>query len=149
MKLLMSAVVLALALIGSVGVISTSAIGDKEQVGSSPQQPLAVSLVRLIATPQAFDGKYVQVMGFVSIEHEGTAIYLHRDDWQHMVTKNGIWLVVSDIPSKDSPEEKVNERYALIEGRFVASNHGHRDLWSGAIEKVTRMIPWESRKGAK
>jgi hypothetical protein len=85
--------------------MSATAFGDKETVGSSPQQPLAVSLVRLIATPQAFDGKYVQVTGFVGIEHEGTAIYLHRDDWQHMLTKNGVWLVVSDIPAEDSGQK--------------------------------------------
>jgi hypothetical protein len=135
MKLLVSAFVLAMALIGGVRFMSVTAFADKEPVGSSPRQPLAVSLVRLIATPQAFDGKYVQVTGFVGIEHEGTAIYLHRDDWQHMLTKNGVWLVMSDIPSNDSPEEKVNERYALIEGRFVASNHGHRGLWSGAMRR--------------
>jgi hypothetical protein len=122
---------------------------DTEKPGSSPQQPLSVSLIRLIATPDAFDGKYVQVTGFVSIEHEGTAVYLHRDDWQYMLTKNGLWLVASDIPGEGSNEAKVKERYALIEGRFSAKKQGHRGLWSGSIEEVARMVPWAPRKVKK
>jgi hypothetical protein len=125
------------------------ATAEGEKPGSSPQQPLAVSLVQLIATPEAFDGKYVRVQGFVRLEHEGTAIYLHREDAEHMLTKNGLWLVASDMPTEGSREAQVQDRYALIEGRFSAKKHGHRDLWSGSVEDITRMVPWEIRQPKK
>src|SRR4051794_20900429 len=88
-------------LLASAGWAAANAAGgnapaEEEKPGSSPQQPLSVSLLQLIATPDAFDGKYVRVHGFVRIEHEGTAIYLHREDAELMLTKNGLWLAAND-----------------------------------------------------
>ncbi|HKA08570.1 MAG TPA: hypothetical protein VKD71_15030 [Gemmataceae bacterium] len=122
---------------------------EGEKPGSSPRQPLAVSLIQLIATPDAFDGKHVRVQGFVRIEHEGSAVYLHREDAEHMLTKNGLWLAASDAAPEGSKEAEVKDRYALIEGRFIAKNKGHLGLWSGAIEDITRMQAWEIRKAKK
>jgi len=120
-----------------------------QRAGSSPQQPLSLSLLQLIATPHAFDGNYVRVHGFVRIEHEGTAIYLHREDWEHVLTNNGLWLVANDATPEGSKEAMVNDRYALIEGRFNAKRNGHMGLWSGSIEEITRMIPWQIRNVKK
>jgi hypothetical protein len=119
---------------------------EAEKPDSSPLQPLSVSLLQLIATPDAFDGNDVRVHGFVCIEHEGTAVYLHREDSEHMLTKNGLWLAANDSTPKGSKEAQVKDRYALIEGRFTAKKKGHRGLWSGSIEDITRMEPWEIRK---
>src|SRR5262249_1764153 len=80
------------------------AFAQGEKPGSARRQPLSVSLLQLIATPADFDGKYVRVHGFVRIEHEGTAIYLHREDAEHMLTKNGLWLAASDVASEGSKE---------------------------------------------
>jgi hypothetical protein len=118
------------------------AAAQGEKPGSSPRQPLSVSLLQLIATPDAFEGKYVRVHGFVRIEHEGTAIYLHREDYEHMLTKNGLWLAASVAVAEGSKE-------AQVQGRFTAKTQGHLGLWSGAIEDITRMQPWEIRKAKK
>jgi hypothetical protein len=119
---------------------------EAENPRSSAQQPLSVSLLQLIATPDAFDGKFVRVLGFVRIEHEGTAIYLHREDAENMLTKNGLWLAANDAAPEGSKEAQVQGRYALIEGRFTAKKQGHLGLWSGAIEDIARMQPWKVKK---
>lgn len=146
--LVSSAVLLAVA-----GWAAANAVGRKAPVevgdSGSSQQPLSVSLLQLIATPDAFDGKYVRVHGFVRIEHEETAIYLHREDAEHMLTKNGLWLAANDVATEGSKEAQVKDRYALIEGRFVANKKGHRSLWSGSVEDISRMEPWEIRKAKK
>ncbi len=36
------------------------------------------SLIRLIATPEKYDGKTIQVIGYLHLEFEGDAIYLIR-----------------------------------------------------------------------
>jgi hypothetical protein len=108
-----------------------------------------VSLIRLIANPEAFDGKLVRVHGFVRVEHEGTSVYLHREDFERSLTKNGLWLQASDVAAPGSREAAVQNRYALIEGRFSAKETGHRGLWSGSIKDITRMIPWEFPERAK
>lgn len=63
-----------------------------------------------------------------------------------LLTENGISFAASDAIANDSKEARVKDRYALIEGRFTAKNQGHGGLWSGSIEDITRMQPWEIRK---
>ncbi len=137
-------------LLGSVLFVALTAVaaaGPQDEEGASPRRPLSASLIQLIASPEKYHGKYVRVNGFVRIEHEGTAIYLHREDSDHMLTRNGLWLGgVRETPTPDSDEGKVHNRYALIEGRFDARQRGHLGLWSGSIDKVSRMIPWEIPK---
>jgi hypothetical protein len=147
--LVFGSVLLAMAGWAAVNAAGGKAPADGDKPGSSPQHPLAVSLLQLIATPDAFDGKYVRIHGFVCIEHEGTATYLHREDAEHMLTKNGLWLAANDAAPEGSKEAQVKDRYALIEGRFTAKKKGHMGLWSGSIEDITRMEPWEIRKAKK
>jgi hypothetical protein len=133
----------------SVGSAHHEAPTDSPNAGSAAGNTISVSLIQLIATPDAFDGKFVRIYGFVRIEHEGTAVYLHRDDCEYMLTRNGLWLAANDVAPEGSKEALVNNHYALIEGRFDAKSKGHLGLWSGSIDKITRMEPWNVRKGAK
>jgi len=97
-------------------------------------EPPYVSLVQLIANPKDFDGKVVQVCGVVRLEFEDKAIYLHSDDLKYSLTKNGLWL---DTPS--TQKQKFNGKYVLLEGTFNAASKGHRDLWSGSLERISRI----------
>lgn len=54
-----------------------------------------VSLIQLLANPQAYDGKIVRIIGFIHLEFEGNVIYLHEDDFRYGLTKNGLWI---DLP---------------------------------------------------
>lgn len=103
-------------------------------------QPLDVSLISLIAKPKEFDGKQVRVIDFARLEFEGNAIYLHREDYLNGITKNGLWLDV-EPPSKKSAT-RVSDRYVIVEGVFSMKDRGHLGLWSGTIQKITRMDPW-------
>ena len=38
----------------------------------------SVSLIRLIANPEKYHGKKIQVTGYINLEFEGDAIYLHK-----------------------------------------------------------------------
>lgn len=107
-------------------------------------QTIDVSLISLIATPKDFDGKRVRVIGFARLEFEGNAIYIHREDYLQGITKNGLWLDV-ELASKKSVTE-ANNRYVLVEGVFSMKDQGHLGLWSGSIQKVTRMDPWSAPK---
>jgi hypothetical protein len=122
----------------------------EEKQGSSPQNPLSVSLIQLIATPDVLEGKHVRVKGFVKIEFEGTAIYLHREDAEQVLTKNGLWLKVDLATFEASTWAQVKDRYAIIEGQFSGKKKGHKGLWSGSVENIIRMEPLkEIRKNEK
>ena len=107
-------------------------------------QPLDVSLINLIANPKEFDGKLVRVIGFARLEFEGNAIYLHREDHLQGITKNGLWLDVESALKKATT--RLSDRYVIVEGVFSMSDQGHMGLWSGSIQKITRMDPWAATK---
>lgn len=114
--------------------------GEVTQVNSisdtNYQQPVQISLISLIANPINFNGKYIRVVGFVRITFEGTAVYLHEEDYKFAITKNALWL---EIARHTQPEYMRGDlKYVLIEGTFDASNKGHRGLFSGTITNIKR-----------
>ena len=108
-------------------------IGVAQPPRSSKESPLDVSLIQLIARPDDFDGEYVRVLGFYRHEFEGNALYLHREDYEHGLSKNAFWL-------DGKPE--YDKRYVLVQGRFNATRLGHLGAFSGTIENLTRIQRW-------
>jgi hypothetical protein len=94
-------------------------------------RPQYVSIIQLISNPTVYDGKLIQVNGFLTFDEEGSAIYLHEEDYRRGLLKNGIWL------SMDARQD-LDHKYAFIEGVFNARDSGHGGVFSGSIEKVTR-----------
>ena len=104
-----------------------------------------ISLVQLIANPRDYDGKVVHVIGFMRLEFDGTAIYLHQDDYKHYITKNGLWI---DVP-KDllKKKDEFNQKYVIVGGTFSAKETGRKGLWSGSIQKVSKVQVWVESDG--
>ena len=46
-----------------------------------------VSMIQLIANPQVYDNKRVRITGFLHLEFEGDAIYLHREDFSYALKR--------------------------------------------------------------
>ena len=110
-------------------------------------EPLDVSLVRLIANPKDYDGKIVRVIGFVRLEFEGNAIYLHQDDYKHGIRKNGLWIDATDDMRKRTAD--FDQKHVLLEGTFNVKDTGHLGLWSGSIQKIARCQVWSETDGRK
>lgn len=96
----------------------------------------SVSMVALIANPEKYEGRQVQIIGFLNLEFEGNAIYLHEQDLEHAICKNGIWVSIDD------KHAGLSGRYVLLEGVFTAKRQGHLGLWSGEIREINRVIAW-------
>ena len=134
--------ILCLALVLSGGLVGCSTtsqrLNDAEPLIPTAAELLNVSLVQLIANPKDYDGKFVRVIGFVSLEFEGNGIYLHEEDYKHGLTLNGLWL---DITGEKNPTE-FDRKYVLVEGTFNAKWKGHMGLWSGSIQQIKRFQAW-------
>jgi hypothetical protein len=104
-----------------------------------------VSVLQLIANPQAYEGRKVRLVGFLDLEFEGDALYLHREDFEHNIDENALWI---DVPKEMTKEQMqvVNKQYVICEGIFKASGHGHMGVFSGEIADVTRLQVWPSRE---
>lgn len=116
--------------------------------GEVNRNTIDVSLINLIATPDKYDGKVIRVIGVSNIEFEGTAIFLSKEDFLNMVTKNALWMSFNEKAIDQSGKElsKYNGKYVLVEGVFRKNHHGHMGLFSGTIENITRFDPMPSRK---
>lgn len=110
-------------------------------LGLSGEDPIDTSLVQLIANPMALDGKLVRVIGFLNLEFEGDAVYLHKEDFEHAISRNAIWV---DIPDNIKDRAKLSGNYVLLEGIFDAKERGHMGMFSGAIQKITRAQVWST-----
>jgi hypothetical protein len=100
-----------------------------------------VSILQLLAQPEQFHGARVQVVGFVSVEREATAVYLHKEDFLQGLTPNAIWLDLEG--AKVSVPQKSG--YTIVEGRFDPTQHGHMGLFAGGIDQIDRLTPMPSR----
>jgi hypothetical protein len=109
--------------------------------------PVDVSMVQLIAEPKNYHGAAVRVIGFVKLDFEGTAIYLHKDDYKYGITKNGLWLEVTDEIYRKKTE--IDQQYVLLEGKFNANEMGHMGRWSGSIQQISRLQIWNQKDGRK
>ena len=109
-------------------------------IAAGNEPVLRTSIVQLLANPEKFEGKLIEVRGFVRIEFEGDAIYLHKEDYEHGLYSNGMWLGTSECKRLDGTRFDVG--YAMVVGRYTSKRRGHMGLWSGAIEEVQSCIKW-------
>ena len=110
---------------------------------ATAQEPQDVSLLQLIANPNQYDRKLVRVIAFCRLEFEGNALYLHREDFEHSISKNGVWLQVG-WPVPDN-RRAMNDEYVIVEATFSAEHKGHFGMFSGSLEEVKRLDRWGSQ----
>ncbi len=122
--------------LSSVTIVLLTAL-SAARVSQAQNNPIrnSVSIVQLIATPEKYDHKVVQVRGFLRLEFEGDAIYLHEDDYRHAIHNNGLMVVTN--PKIDREADELNLHYVVLEGTFDADNHGNMGLNSGTITNIT------------
>lgn len=108
--------------------------------GKVNQSALDISLIQLVASPEKSTGKVVRTIGFLHVEFEGNAIYVHREDYEKRLSKNSLWIDAS--PEMMTEMKKMSDHYVLIEGVFAPGDRGHMDMNSGAIVKITRAEIW-------
>lgn len=126
------------ALLLNSGLVGWATAAEPKAVSDS--QPKDVSMVQLIADPKRFDGQTVRVIGYLHLEFEGNAVYLHREDFERSILQNGIWIELTEAQQKSST--KFNNGYVLVEGTFSASKKGHLDIWPGSLQRVSRVSNW-------
>ena len=109
-------------------------------VSINNQSPVDVSIIQLIANPQAYHKRHIRIIGFARLQFESNAVYLHQDDCRVAISKNGLWLRLTRDQQQSYRE--YDQKYILIEGTFDANDMGHRGLFSGAVKDIRRLEEW-------
>ena len=122
--------------------VNTKLIGrDSTQLlYKSKNDVYIVSMIRLIATPEKYHDKEIIVSGYLNLQFEGNAIYIHKQDYENGLTKNGLWVNFSEEVPKVQISD-ANGKYVMLRGTFDMERTGHFGLWSGTINnKLTTNI---------
>ena len=117
-----------------------------ESSNSANQRPEDVSIIQLIANPEKYHGKLVQVSGVGNLEFEGDYISLRKDDRKYGASKNALWISFdTDIISYEEAQQ-YNGKYVIVRGIFDMYDPGHGSLFSGTIKNVSRYDLWEDEE---
>jgi hypothetical protein len=111
---------------------------------AQPTEAERVSLIALIADPASYEGHRVQVVGYLNLEFEGNGLYVSKSDFDASVPRNAIWID-SNLWRDKAKSRRLSRRYALAEGTFTATGHGHVGLFAGELRQITRLEPWGGR----
>jgi hypothetical protein len=98
-----------------------------------------VSFVQLLAHPERFHGKQVQVIGYMSLREEDNALYLSNELAEHGASQDAFWLDITGEPD-------VETGWVVVRGRFNAERRGHLGVYAGTIEQIVRLESWEERQ---
>ena len=113
-------------------------------VAGQTERPIRVSIISLIANPERYEGKLIQLQGLVTVKFELNAVWLGADSLKHLDVDNAIALRLSgDGEPEDLAEraKQYDEKFVPIVGRFTAEEHGHLSLYPGEIlvERIGRV----------
>ena len=105
------------------------------------QRDFRPSFAAVLANPAHFHGKKIQLKGFLHIEFEGNAIYLSKDDADHLITRNGFWVSFDKqaVPFEGNGPKEFHRKWVLIEGVFDKDGGGHMNSWYGEIKNIDRI----------
>jgi hypothetical protein len=90
-------------------------------------------VIQLIATPERFDGKRIRVTGYLNIQFEDMALYLHEEDCMQGIQKNAFWI---ELPNSLS---QTPAGYVTVEAVLDPSRHGHLSAYQGTLTDVTSL----------
>jgi hypothetical protein len=114
---------------------------SKEVYRFVPRHETWPSLVKILAHPDQYHGKEVTVEGYLVVEREWTAIFLHKADGDNMIASNGFWVSFRDNSLGLTEKEiakSYNRKYALIKGTFDKTvDGGGVGLFPGGFVKIT------------
>jgi hypothetical protein len=115
---------------------------------STAQMPEAVSLVRLLATPEKFHGKLVRVEGYLHNQFEDSALYFSKDHGDYLMGESALWITYGKNPSLQAASAKTkpenlryfDSKYVLVEGVFDKNASGHLGAFAGGLSNATRVM---------
>jgi hypothetical protein len=130
--------------LASVALLACLASDDFVAGSPSERPPPVVSMIELLAHKEGFEGKLVQVSGFLSVRFEDNALYFDENAYLHTFTENALWV---DFDDTDRPTfAKYNKHSGYVIGVFRSSGcNGHLCLYGGRIEGAKPGLMFQER----
>lgn len=109
---------------------------------SKHQEPVNVGMIPLLASPEKYNGKVIQTIGFLNIGsmRENDNLWLYERDGELSLFKNSFSLDLSDDQRKQFMH--LNHTYVLITGTLHSDGPEGTSMDSGIIVHVTKLDGW-------
>lgn len=108
---------------------------------NTPHAP-TVSIITLLAESAKKIPYRVQVSGFLMLEFEGNALYLHREDYQEGLARNAIRLSLT--PEQQKNYKDLAGGYVVVEASFQKRSDSE-DTFTGSLFNVRQIRKTLSR----
>ena len=95
--------------------------------------------IRVIARPELYHQKQIQLVGYMNLEFEGNALYTSEEQYRHMQTADAIWIDVEGMKLKPP----FARGWVIIQGKFNGERRGHFGMFAGTLETITRLDSWK------
>ena len=148
-----SPTVRALFLLLGLSTVSFTLFGQTRNVKQEivPFHKNLLSMVRLLANPEKFDGSKVTISGYLHLHFEDAGLYLSKSNADYLCKSNALWVEISDsvraFPIRITGQEDTvrthkyfDFKHVTLSGTFRSANHGHMGAFPGAIESVDVLI---------
>jgi hypothetical protein len=128
----------------TLGIVLVTFIGSAFAQGNPSVTAERVSMIQLIATPERFNNKQVNVVGFLNLEFEGDALWTSKADFEAVIPGNAILF---EVPKKLSAEQRkqLSGHFVIVVGKFKALGSGQKAIFAGVLTDVVRVDLWKSR----
>ena len=114
-------------------------------VGAPKKQsgPINVGMIPLLASPEKYNGKIIQTIGFLNIGsmRENDNLWLHEDDGKFSLYKNSFALDLTDDQRKQFLH--LNHTYVLITGTLHSEGPEGTKMNSGIIVDIKQLDGWQ------
>ena len=137
-------VIIATALFAAVFILCNT---DSVKAEAIDEEPIVVSIINLVTTPEKYHNKTVWVFAAVNIEEDDQAAYLSQEDASHHITKNAVWLELDSERLTEFSNEMFffsEGQYMQIIGVFDMNDLGVNDMYSGTIVDIERFVKWRA-----
>jgi hypothetical protein len=120
------------------------AVGAGESLGAPRKQsgPINVGMIALLASPQKYNQKVIQTVGFLNIGRgrESDNLWLHEEDGQLFLCKNSFALDLSDDQRKQFAY--LNHTYVVVTGILHSDGPEGSAMNSGVIVNIEQIESW-------
>ncbi|MFZ6709621.1 hypothetical protein [Undibacterium sp. TC9W] len=148
---LLSRHLLSTCLLATIALFATAAAAKTK--AKAPEQALDLSLINLIATPERYHGKLVNVTGYIFVGTENMSICPYPVE---VSSKDCVWINIDSGPTASDADqerifkklaalEKFNKKTATIIARFNKNHQGHFGGWSGELTKIVDVYDYRDQ----
>ena len=130
-------------------VFACGLVGFAGEESTSSEEPVLVSMIQLIATPEQYQGRSVRVIGYLRFELEGNALFFHKEDFENMIPVNAVRL---DLDGKSLEKYcHLTDSYVFVDGRFSSKASGSPAYYSGRIGEIRSIehLPSRAERAAR